>query len=462
MTFLRKRRWFWVGLALTVLLASAGFLARNQLFGLISKNAEGELGEIRAQWMRAREAHFGARAAAKSASEKQAADEEFSSTERQFVERCRVYATAHAGTTDEIRALKMLACRLPESSEGKQAFDLLVKRASSDDLGEFERGFGFPVGTSEGPVRRLAPVLFDRVKRTPDDPAAAHVLASAVCRLTAEGNPSRNPPSDFKSAADLIVEHYAESPDIQNFCEIVGVGHLPWAGAFEKHLRTILERNRDRKVRVAASFALANVVQGAGESRQLEAQELYQAFVDQFDGSVHYIDDGKWYAYAGVEKDYNRAARQQLVELSARGLGKPAPEIIGVDLDDGPLKLSDFRGKVVLLSFWATSCGPCLKFVPDERALLERFEVKSFTIVGVNCDEDSQVAKKTAGERGIAWRSFRNDLGQGRAITTDWQNTALPMLYLIDRRGILRRRWVGVPLHQDLSDAVAQLCAAAP
>jgi thiol-disulfide isomerase/thioredoxin len=459
---IRKRPWLWAGLAIVALFVSAGFMMRDRLFLLISRRDGGEMADLREEWVEAREARFTARQAAKSEGEKQAIDDDYSAKERQFVEHCRTYATSHAGTAHEIGALKMLACRVPDSQEGKQALEALVKRASTDDLALFEQGYAFPVRAAETPIRSLALVLSDRVKKAPNDAAAAHVLASIVCGLTAPGHPSHTPPADFAAAADLLVARYADSPDIYNFCEIVGthVGHPPWAGAFETHLRTILDRNRNRAVRVAASFALANVVQAGGEKRQLEAERLYQNFVEQFDGSVQYTEDGKRYAYAWIEKDLNQAARRQLVELSKRGVGKPAPEIVGVDLGGNPMKLSDFRGKTVLLSFWATSCGPCLKLVPYEHELLSRFEGKSFTIVGVNCDDDPQLAQKTATAHEITWRCFRDNLGEGRTISTDWQNSALPMFYLIDRQGIIKRRWVGTPLRDDVNAAVSQLTSA--
>jgi thiol-disulfide isomerase/thioredoxin len=463
MTPLRKRRGLWACMIVVGLLVLVGFIARASLFKLISGLEGGELAEIREDWIQARQARSDARDAAKSASDRQAVEDEYSAKERQSVDRCVAYARAHAGTADEIRALKLVACFVPESETGKQAFKELTELVSVADLGVIESGFGFPVRISDEPLQRLVPILLDRIKNGPDDPHAARLLASIVCKLTAEGHQSHLAPANFEAAADLLVDRYADSPDIENFCEIIRMhagGHT-WAGVFEKHLRTILARNHDRKVRVAASFALANVVQAAGESRQLEAQQLYQEFVNQFDGSVQYTDDGKWYVYAGVEKDCNRAAKQQLLELRARGLGKPTPEIMGIDLDGKPIRLSEFRGKVVLLSFWATSCGPCLKLVPYERELLERFEGHSFAIVGVNSDDDPQLAQRTAREHGITWRCFRNNSGHGRAITADWQITALPMFYLIDKKGIIKRRWVGPPLREDVHEAVDQLCSAA-
>ena len=72
--------------------------------------------------------------------------------------------------------------------------------------------------------------------------------------------------------------------------------------------------------------------------------------------------------------------------------GKPAPEIDGVGFDGKPLKLSDYRGKVVVLVFWGTWCGPCMREVPHERELAERLKDKPFAVLGVNCDDDEQAA----------------------------------------------------------------------
>ena len=52
------------------------------------------------------------------------------------------------------------------------------------------------------------------------------------------------------------------------------------------------------------------------------------------------------------------------------------------------MKLSEYRGKAVLLSFWATWCGPCMRMIPHERDLGKRLEGKPFAIVGVNGDDD--------------------------------------------------------------------------
>ncbi len=82
------------------------------------------------------------------------------------------------------------------------------------------------------------------------------------------------------------------------------------------------------------------------------------------------------------------------------------PEIEGEDVDGTPMKLSDFRRKGIVISFWATWCGPCMGMVPDEKALVERMKGRPFVLVGVNGDEDRSAAKQLAAESEINWRSF--------------------------------------------------------
>ena len=60
-------------------------------------------------------------------------------------------------------------------------------------------------------------------------------------------------------------------------------------------------------------------------------------------------------------------AKPRLEAMRGLAVGKAAPEIEGRDVDGNPMKLSDYRGKVVVLSFWGTWCGPCMRFIPDEK-----------------------------------------------------------------------------------------------
>lgn len=190
------------------------------------------------------------------------------------------------------------------------------------------------------------------------------------------------------------------------------------------------------------------------DDREAEAQALFEEFCDEFDGTHRY-------SYQGIEPDFVRQARRQVEDLRDRAAGKPAPDRDGTDLDGRRLRLSDYRGRVVLLNFWGTWCFPCMKLVPHERELAERFAGRPFAVVGVNCDDDLEKARAAVTRTKMTWPSFRNRAGDAPAITATWKVLGYPSLYLIDHHGTIRKRWVGSPTPQELVHAAGVLVGAA-
>jgi thiol-disulfide isomerase/thioredoxin len=122
-------------------------------------------------------------------------------------------------------------------------------------------------------------------------------------------------------------------------------------------------------------------------------------------------------------------------------IDKQVPEIEGEDLDGKTFKLSDYRGKVVLLTFWGHWCPDCRAMYPHERALVKRMENRPFALVGVNSDKDKEVVKKALEKEQITWRSFWDDGGKKGTISTKWQIRGWPTLYIIDHQGIVRMNY---------------------
>ena len=87
-------------------------------------------------------------------------------------------------------------------------------------------------------------------------------------------------------------------------------------------------------------------------------------------------------------------------------VGRPAPEIEGTDMDGKPLRLSDYKGKVVVLVFWGTWCGPCMALVPQERELVARLKDQPFALLGVDCKDDRETARKAMAREGMTWPSW--------------------------------------------------------
>ncbi len=132
------------------------------------------------------------------------------------------------------------------------------------------------------------------------------------------------------------------------------------------------------------------------------------------------------------------AARARLDDLTNLTVGKPAPAITGTDLAGKPLALADHRGKVVLLVFWGSWCGPCLRAVPHERELAERFQGRPFTVLGVNCDDPLAAAQQAADEHRMTWPNWLD--GDSGPIATRYHVRSFPTVFVIDAQGIIRAR----------------------
>jgi thiol-disulfide isomerase/thioredoxin len=395
--------------------------------------------------------------------------------QEEFAKQCLELAEKYPDTMGELAVLYLAACRAPKTEPGQKAREVFVTRIAKADLGHLIQAINcsrvpppcFILETPPDPRaigyyyhdcrdQGIVVALLDRLKQSRNDPHTAELL-TMVCVMSS-GSDHEEPTAQFAEAADLIVSAYATSPDIYNFCETLGNmnGYSPsWASKYESHLRAILKVSQARFVRCAAIMALASVIQLAGESRQAEAEELYKEVLVKFDGQQQY-------PFQGIEQQYREMAKKHIERLRLCGIGKPAPEIIGVDLAGRSMKLSEHRGKVVLLSFWATWCNPCMKLIPHERAIAMRFQGKPFALIGVNGDTDEAAIKKALTAHKITWRSFHDRQPNKAAISDQWNVIGWPTLYLIDDKGVIRARLDSDMTLDEMNRAIDQLVVAVP
>jgi thiol-disulfide isomerase/thioredoxin len=152
-------------------------------------------------------------------------------------------------------------------------------------------------------------------------------------------------------------------------------------------------------------------------------------------------------------------AEDDLTALKTLGVGKTAPDVTGVNLKDEKTKLSSLKGKVVLLDIWATWCPPCRAMIPHERELVARMKGKAFELVSVSADDKKETLTDFLKETPMPWTHWW--AGQDDSILKTFRVRAFPTLYLIDARGVIRKKWVGSPDNAVLDKAVEELVAEA-
>ena len=134
-------------------------------------------------------------------------------------------------------------------------------------------------------------------------------------------------------------------------------------------------------------------------------------------------------------------------------VGVIAPEIDGMDHEGKAFKLSDFRGKVVVLTFSGNWCGPCRGMYPQERNLVAQQKDKPFALVSVDTDKDLATLKKSITDGEVTWRCWW-DGGTDGPITTRWGVISFPSIFVLDNSGVIRFKDLR---GDDLDRAVATL-----
>jgi len=120
-------------------------------------------------------------------------------------------------------------------------------------------------------------------------------------------------------------------------------------------------------------------------------------------------------------------------------IGTAAPDFTVQDADR-KITLSEFRGQVVVLNFWATWCGPCVEEMPSLVQLQQRFKGKGLTVIGVSIDVDGDAYRKFLKDYKVDFLTVRDP---DQKTSNLYGSFKWPETYIIDRNGIVRRKFIG-------------------
>jgi peroxiredoxin len=182
------------------------------------------------------------------------------------------------------------------------------------------------------------------------------------------------------------------------------------------------------------------------------AWKLAKDYPDRINGYQDIMMVMGHYEYQG-EPDKSRALANELmasaapedIKLWTKGylnrldlLGKPV-ELKFTAVDGREVDLTQLRGKVVLVDFWATGCTPCVWELPRIKAAYDEFHARGFEVIGISCDTDKERLNKFLKEKEISWPQYfdgkqQTDNKFGAAFGID----GIPHMFLVDKKGVLR------------------------
>jgi peroxiredoxin len=253
-------------------------------------------------------------------------------------------------------------------------------------------------------------------------------------------------PQHAAKAIDVLIEHDLQNEELGAICLQLGAHDAPGA---ETLARAVSKGSKSDDARALALLTLGQALFAKSDRDDIDAGEQ-ERLRSQAAGLLETVIA----RYPDVDAMGRRSsdwANAVLFERRRLTVGQELPALAGDSLDGEPIKLSDYRGRVVLLVFWAHWSAGCVASIPFQRSLVERLAGKPFALVGVNDDGADGDLDRTNHERAINWPSLQNQRDGLQTIADEWNVRHWPTAYLIDHRGIIRGKWFDLE-HRDAID----------
>ena len=276
---------------------------------------------------------------------------------------------------------------------------------------------------------------------------------------------------------ELARQHHLNDPGITRLCRMLSSRQSP---GIESLLLAVAQEHSSRDVQALANLCLARYFKNfhdfavrLTDDKQAWIHQvrpffsadtidwLCDADPDELAARVDEYCEIVRAEFADVNDDQYREATGESQSLlaaigalhfSLHAVGSMAPEFNGKDSNGMPVNWKDYRGKVVVLMFSASWCGPCRKLYGQLRELTGLYADEPFSVITVMADRDVQSVAKAVESREITWPAIWD--GDKGPIARDWYITKYPTIYVIDRDGRIRSEGLR---DDSLDDQVAEL-----
>lgn len=254
-------------------------------------------------------------------------------------------------------------------------------------------------------------------------------------------------PKLAKKTMDHLLQHHGASWRMGGFCEMLAnnavANPVP-------HLNRIAYESPNAAIKGQAFLAIASTNKSLADFSLLPdaARKSAQDAADQLFSHVA--------TKYTTEVDFRGfLLSDRATTLQNLAVGRHVPALTTRDLRGKPASLTEYKGKVVVLDFWATWCEPYQKELKLRRQMMERLASKGLAVIGVSGDERPETVVNFVKEQNIPWVNWfggtKND-----SVLRKWNVRWLPTVYIIDRKGMIRYKQIAA---SELESAVTTLLA---
>ena len=344
-----------------------------------------------------------------------------------------------------------------EKSEGQKKLDSIrneFKKLQDDVIQEYKDA------KSPEEAQKLIPKIQKNLLKLPREDFAKKALAlSKTLKSSDQGSfdslvfamsmVARGSNKEImKEAVDLIVKDHSKNPKMASVLGFISTS--PDGAAI---LEKIATKTEDRNIAGLAWYAITeNLQQQTGEVGIKQAEELNKRTEMIYEKLAKDYAD---VAMANGRGTIGSTIKAALFELQNLSIGKVAPEVLCLNIDgDKDDKLSNYKGKVVVLDIWATWCGPCKAMIPHEREMNEKLKGKPFAFISISGDDKKETLTAFLEKEKMPWTHWFAD---SKGILKDWNIRFYPTMYILDHKGVIRAKGLrGEELEKKVIELIAE------